>query len=80
MRPNTSSSLNNEVSDNSNINLNGYTLYVNGKAITSTDYNGALETTNQNNNETSTSNVENERKNTINSLLDLKKALIEVER
>ena len=26
-------SLNNEVSDNSNINLNGYTLYVNGTAI-----------------------------------------------
>ena len=59
-------SLNNEVSDNSNINLNGYTLYVNGKAITSTDYNGALETTNQNNNETSTSNVENEKKENSN--------------
>ena len=28
--------LNNEVTDNSNINLNGYTLYVNGNAITST--------------------------------------------
>ena len=34
-------SLNNEVSDNSNINLNGYTLYVNGTAITSTNYKGA---------------------------------------
>lgn len=31
-------SLNNEVSDNSNINLNGHTLYVNGEAITSTNY------------------------------------------
>ena len=31
-------SLENEVSDNSNINLNGYTLYVNGEAITSTNY------------------------------------------
>ncbi len=31
-------SLENAVSDNSNINLNGYTLYVNGKAITSTNY------------------------------------------
>lgn len=34
-------SLNNEVSDNSNINLNGHTLYVNGNAITSTNYKGA---------------------------------------
>ena len=33
-------SLENEVSDNSNINLNGHTLYVNGKAITSTNYKG----------------------------------------
>ena len=32
------SSLENAVSDNSNINLNGHTLYVNGKAITSTNY------------------------------------------
>ena len=31
-------SLENAVSDNSNIILNGYTLYVNGKAITSTNY------------------------------------------
>ena len=31
-------SLENAVSDNSNINLNGFTLYVNGKAITSTNY------------------------------------------
>ena len=35
------SSLKNEVSDNSNINLNGHTLYVNGTAITSTNYDGA---------------------------------------
>lgn len=34
-------SLNNEISDNSNINLNGHTLYVNGTAITSTNYKGA---------------------------------------
>ena len=32
------SSLENESSDNANINLNGHTLYVNGKAITSTAY------------------------------------------
>ncbi|MBR3001957.1 MAG: hypothetical protein IKF38_00050 [Clostridia bacterium] len=32
--------LNNEVEDNSNINLNGHTLYVNGKSITSTNYKG----------------------------------------
>ena len=32
-------SLNNEVSDNSNINLNGHKLYVNGEALTSTSYN-----------------------------------------
>ena len=31
-------SLENESSDNANINLNGYTLYVNGKAITQTAY------------------------------------------
>lgn len=35
-------SLENAVSDNSNINLNGYTLYVNGKAITSTNYKQAV--------------------------------------
>ena len=34
-------SLDNEISDNSNINLNGHTLYVNGKAITSTNYKGS---------------------------------------
>ena len=34
-------SLNNEASDNSNINLNGHTLYVNDTEITSTDYRGA---------------------------------------
>ena len=33
--------LNNEVSDNSNINLNGYNLYVNGTKISSTNYKGA---------------------------------------
>ncbi len=33
-------SLENEVEDNSNINLNGYTLYVNGTAIDSTEYSG----------------------------------------
>ncbi len=37
--------LNNEVSDNSNINLNGYTLYVGENAITSTDYKGAANST-----------------------------------
>ena len=36
-------SLENEVSDNLNINLNGHTLYVNGKAITSTSYSGSAE-------------------------------------
>ena len=34
------SSLTNTVSDNSNINLNGHKLYVNGTAITSTNYSG----------------------------------------
>ena len=43
-------SLNNEVADNSNINLNGHTLYVNGTAITSTNYTGATEETNKNEN------------------------------
>lgn len=32
------STLNNELTDNSNINLNGYTLYVNGNEIVSTSY------------------------------------------
>ena len=35
------SSLENELADNRNINLNGYTLYVNGKAITETAYEAA---------------------------------------
>ena len=52
-------SLNNEVSDNSNINLNGHTLYVNGKAITSTNYKGATNVTNSNTeNATNTQNTE----------------------
>ncbi|MBP3255591.1 MAG: hypothetical protein J6M60_03785 [Clostridia bacterium] len=42
-------SLNNSVSDNSNINLNGHILYVNGTAITSTNYKGAV-TSNTNGN------------------------------
>ena len=59
-------SLNNEVSDNSNINLNGFTLYVNGTAIKETNYTGEnfnniLETKNENeeNNEI-TNNDEND--------------------
>ncbi|MBQ3408774.1 MAG: hypothetical protein IJH12_06205 [Clostridia bacterium] len=40
-------SLNNAASDNSNINLNGYTLYVNGTAITSTNYTGASTSTSE---------------------------------
>ncbi len=39
-------SLSNEVANNSNINLNGYTLYVNGTAINSTNYTGSVVTTN----------------------------------
>ena len=50
--------LSNAVSDNSNINLNGHTLYVNGNAITSTNYKGATTTTNQNNNTTNTTGTE----------------------
>ena len=46
--------LDNEVSDNSNINLNGYTLYVNGTAIRSTNYTG----------ETLVTNTEGEKVNT----------------
>lgn len=49
-------SLKNDVLDNSNINLNGHTLYVNGTAITSTNYKGATVITNNNND---TSNTEN---------------------
>ena len=59
-------SLNNEVSDNSNINLNGFTLYVNGTAIKETNYTGEnfnniLENKNENeeNNEI-TNNDEND--------------------
>ena len=50
-------SLNNENTDNSNINLNGHTLYVNGNAITSTNYKGDNKVTNQSNN----SNTENKK-------------------
>ena len=49
-------SLNNEVTDNSNIDLNGHILYVNGTAITSTNYKGANTEINQN---TLTTNNEN---------------------
>ena len=52
-------SLNNALSDNSNINLNGYTLYVNGKAITSTNYTGVTTTNNTNVTNTTTNNVQN---------------------
>ena len=41
-------SLENSVSDNSNINLNGYTLYVGEKAITSTNYSGEKISSNKN--------------------------------
>ena len=50
-------SLNNNVTDNSNINLNGYTLYVDGTAITSTNYKGATAATNQNSNVINTENT-----------------------
>ena len=40
--------LGNEVSDNSNINLNGHTLYVNETAITSTNYTGNKTTETEN--------------------------------
>ena len=53
-------SLNNEVSDNSNINLNGHTLYVNGTAITSTDYTNQTTTTDQNNSTTNTESSDKE--------------------
>ena len=57
-------SLNNDISDNSNINLNGYTLYVNGNAVTSTNYKGAT----VNNNTTSNTALvtENNNNNTQN--------------
>ena len=41
-------SLENSVSDNSNINLNGYTLYVGEKAITSTNYSSEKISSNKN--------------------------------
>ena len=50
-------SLNNDVSDNSNINLNGHTLYVNGTAITSTNYKGATVIINDNNDIANTENT-----------------------
>ncbi len=54
--------LNNDVSDNSNINLNGYTLYVDGFAITDTDYNGEKVLFDDNNqNSDSDENVLNEK-------------------
>ena len=50
-------SLKNGVSDNSNINLNGHKLYVNGEIISTTNYNDSInnsaiqnETDNKNNN------------------------------
>lgn len=51
-------SLNNDVSDNSNINLNGHTLYVNGTAITSTDYKGVTNTKQESNIVENTQNKE----------------------
>ena len=59
-------SLDNAVSDNSNINLNGHTLYVNGTAITSTDYKGETEATNRNNSITNTPNAENKEQESSN--------------
>lgn len=53
------SSLNNEVSDNSNINLNGHTLYIGGTPLTATNYKGATET-NQDENITNTTKTDNE--------------------
>ena len=50
-------SLNNDVLDNSNINLNGHTLYVNGTAITSTNYKGATVIINDNNDIANTENT-----------------------
>ena len=40
-------SLENEQEDNSNINLNGYTLYVNGEAITNTNFSGETDLVNE---------------------------------
>ena len=61
-------SLNNDVSDNSNINLNGHTLYVNGTAITSTNYKGATvvsDNKSANNNVTTGNNEFSQSNNTI---------------
>ena len=52
-------SLSNDVTDNSNINLNGHTLYVNGTAITSTNYTGATVQSNNTENIVNTSNTDN---------------------
>ena len=58
------SSLNNAVSDNSNINLNGYTLYIGETALTSTDYKG--ESNSQNSKTTNANNTESSKKdNTV---------------
>lgn len=52
------SSLENELSDNSNINLNGYTLYVGGKAITKTAYKADTDTQSEMDTEEITESVE----------------------
>ena len=52
--------LKNDVTDNSNINLNGYTLYVDGTAITSTNFKGATTTVNQNSNTMISENITQE--------------------
>ena len=52
-------SLSNEVTDNSNMNLNGHILYVNGTAITSTNYKGASTIPIQSSNITEVENTEN---------------------
>lgn len=66
-------SLNNEVSDNSNINLNGYTLYVNGTAIKETNYTGEnfnniseAQNENEENNEITNNDEKNISNNSIN--------------
>ena len=66
------SSLNNEVSDNSNINLNGHTLYVNGTAITSTNYKAPSTSTTQTNIIPETNQIEG----TTESTFDLKNVII----
>ncbi|MBR3325087.1 MAG: hypothetical protein IKG14_03470 [Clostridia bacterium] len=58
-------SLNNEVTDNSNINLNGHTLYVNGTAITSTNYKGASTIQSQSSNTIEVENTENNEQNSF---------------